>query len=229
MAEPKKKVVLHTAEQIEISLLKPHPKNYKHHGTEQLDHLVESMSEAGFYRNVVVAKDYTILAGHGVVEASKKLGLTAIPVVRLDVAPDDVVALKVIAGDNEIARLAEVNDRALTELLREIKLSDDLLGTGFDDLQLANLVFVTRPESEIKDFAAAAEWVGLPGYDQQDPHENAGITITILFETLEDRERFVAEKKLQIRDKRGDRRWNTVYPYKERNDLKSVKFEGGEV
>jgi hypothetical protein len=33
-------------------------------------------------------------------------------------------------------------------------------------MMLANLVFVTRPESEIEDFDAAAQWVGLPEYQK---------------------------------------------------------------
>lgn len=212
------------AELVDVSSLKAHPRNYRTHLPEQLEHLTASIREHGLYRNVVVANDGTILAGHGVVEACKKLGLAQIPVARLSVGPDDPRALKVLTGDNEIARLGEVDDRRLSEILKELADQDVLLGTGFDKLQLANLVFVTRHESEIKDFDAAKAWVGMPTYDEsaQEPDE---LAILVTFKSEEDRDLFVKEKDLRIKDKHMQRRWLTQWPKIERRDLASVKFE----
>ena len=56
-------------ETIDIEKLIPHPDNYKEHPDQQLDHIIRSIEDHGFYRNVVIAKDNTILAGHGVVLA----------------------------------------------------------------------------------------------------------------------------------------------------------------
>ena len=82
----------------------------------------------------MVAEDSTILAGHGVVIAAKKMGLKTVPIIRLKVAADDPRALKVLAGDNEIGHLGEVNDRALTDLLKDLQSAENgLLGTGYDD------------------------------------------------------------------------------------------------
>ena len=53
-------------EQFSPDQLKPHPRNYRDHPQDQIDHLIQSIRENGFYRNVVVANDNTILAGHGV-------------------------------------------------------------------------------------------------------------------------------------------------------------------
>ena len=149
---------------VSVSELKPHPKNYRAHPDDQLEHIIQSIKDNGHYRNVVVAQDNIILAGHGVVKASSKMGLESIPVVQLDVPHDDPKAIKVLTGDNEIAHLGLVDDRLLTELLKEVKDYDmnGLLGTGYDDAMLASLVMVTRPKSEIEDFDAAAEWVGMP-------------------------------------------------------------------
>ena len=55
--------------------LTPHPQNYRDHPQDQIAHIVRSIEEHGFYRNVVVAKDNTILAGHGVVQAAQQLGM----------------------------------------------------------------------------------------------------------------------------------------------------------
>ena len=123
----------HPVTQAPVDTLRPHPRNYRTHPEDQLAHIVRSLQLHGFYRNVVVARDGTILAGHGVVLAARQLGLETVPVIRLDVAPDDARALQVLTGDNEIANLGDVDDRELTELLRELATEDWdlLLGTGF--------------------------------------------------------------------------------------------------
>jgi hypothetical protein len=204
-----------------IADLKPHPRNYRVHTEDQLEHIETSIREHGFYRNVVVANDGTILAGHGVVTAAERLGLAEVTVVRLDIGPDHPKALKILAADNEIAKRAEVDDRALSELLREIKDVDVLLGTGFDDEMLAALVMNTRPTSEIRDFNAAAEWVGMPAY------ENGGtpIRLVVTFNTEEDRTAFVREQKMRI-DKKTGPTWSTRWPFSEREDVAGFRFEG---
>ena len=103
-------------ETIEVGKLKPHPRNYKEHPEQQLEHIIKSIEEHGFYRNIVVAKDNTILAGHGVVQASKLMGKQKVPVIRLDIDSDSTQALKVLTSDNEIGNLAMVDDRQLSEV-----------------------------------------------------------------------------------------------------------------
>src|SRR5437764_115147 len=130
-------------ESVAVSSLRPHPRNYREHPDDQIEHLAASLKEHGFYRNVVIAQDGTILAGHGVIEAAKRLGLETARVVRLPIEADSPAALKVLTGDNEIEHLAEQDDRLLSELLREIAQDDPLalLGTGYDEAMLANLVY----------------------------------------------------------------------------------------
>jgi ParB-like chromosome segregation protein Spo0J len=213
-----------TIEHLSPTDLKPHPKNYVTHPDDEITHIATSIQQHGFYKNIVIARDATILAGHGVVQAATKLGMVTVPVVRLDLDPDEPKALKVLSGDNEIRHLAEVDDYALTKLLLEIKDTDHelgLLGTGYDEMMLANLVFVSRPESEIKDKNQAAAWVGLPSY------ENAPdiLKIVISFRSEEDRKAFIAKTKLQIeaRDRNTATCW---WPEKEREDPKSLKWKG---
>jgi hypothetical protein len=205
--------------------LKPHPRNYRVHLDDQLAHIVESLKEYGFYRNVVVARDGTILAGHGVVEAARRMELRAIPVIRLDLDSDDPRALKVLTGDNEIARIADVDDRALTELLKEIKDKDEagLLGTGYDEQMLAALVMVTRPASEIANFDAAKEWVGMPDFD---PGSKA-FYLTVQFQNADDRLAFL--KKAGISESRHSEfsdgaHWSMWWPERDINDLASVQL-----
>lgn len=201
--------------------VKPHPRNYRVHPPDQLEHIAQSIREHGFYRNVVVAREGTILAGHGVVEAAKAMGLTEIPVVMVDLDPNEPRALKLLAGDNEMLKLAEVDDRVLTEMLKELSESEGgLLGTGFDEKMLAALLMVTRPASEIRDGNEAAEWVGMPAYDEGGPQ----IKVVITFKNEEDRKRYVKEHDLKI-DKIAGLTWSTRWPFTIREDASAIRFE----
>jgi len=204
--------------------LKEHERNYRSHPKDQLEHIVTSIRENGFYRNVVVAEDGTILAGHGVIEAARVLGLTEVPVVRLPIAADSDQALKVLTGDNYLSHLAENDDRLLAEILRELGERDELLGTGFDKQMVAAFAMVTRPASEIEDFDAAAEWAGagMPEFDTGGQVR----TITVNFLSEEDEESFITklggEEALGlVRKKTGGTMW---WPKRERNDLDSLEI-----
>ena len=117
---------------VPVASLKPHPRNYRGHPDDQLQHLVESLKEHKVYRNIVCARDGTILAGHGVWYAAQKAGLLEIPVVKMDLDPNEPRALKLMVADNSIEHLADQDDRGLQDLLKEIKSTDivGLLGTG---------------------------------------------------------------------------------------------------
>jgi ParB-like chromosome segregation protein Spo0J len=164
MTLPKGKV-----ETVRVDTLRPHPRNYRSHPDDQRAHLVESLKTYGFYRSIVVANDGTVLAGHGILEAAQSIGLDEVPIVRYDFGPDDPLALRIIVADNEIGRLAEIDDRAMTEMLRDLVAAEqELLGTGFSHEQLALLVMTTRSQGEVRDKNAAAEWIGLPSYENVD-------------------------------------------------------------
>lgn len=137
-----------------IDRLKPHTRNYREHPADQLAHIKESIKRTGIYRNVVIANDGTILAGHGVVLAARELGVETIPVIELPIGPDDPTALKVLTGDNEIGHLGTIDDRRLSEILREIKTADitGLAGTGFSDERLAELLATMEPPTPPDDF-----------------------------------------------------------------------------
>ena len=208
---------------VAIDELKEHPRNYQGHPPDQIAEIRASIELHRFYRNVVVANDLTTLAGHGVVIAAAELGRRRIPVIQLDLDPNDPRALKVLTSDNEISRLAVIDDRGLTDLLRDILHTSDegLLGTGFNDEQLAALTFVTRPRGEIGSADAAAEWAGMPDFEAKAP----AVTLTVQFETTEDRLEFVEKYDIGT-TARGDAGigWSAWWPARARDDLASVKF-----
>lgn len=213
----------HPVETVALSRLRPHPRNYRQHPPDQLAHLVQSIKTHGVYRNIVVAEDYTILAGHGVARALEEMGRLEAPVVRLPIDPHSPQALKLLAGDNEIGHLAEIDDRLFTDILKEIKEFDidGLLGTGYDEMMLTNLVFVTRNESEIADLNQAAAWA-----DAGMEYENGFIPLKIIisFRNEEDRQQFADLAKLHFSRKEA-KHWAAWWPAREREDLGSLRYE----
>lgn len=176
---------IHPTENVAIASLRPHPENYRGHPEKQVAEIAESIRQHGIYKNIVVARDGTILAGHGLVLGAEKLGMKILPVVRIPIAPDHPRALKIVAADNTIPRLAEDDPKGLAEMLRKIREEDEagLLGTGYDDIALDRLL-----ASDADAVDANEEWTGMPEFDQQD--KEALQKIVLNFKTREDVEAF---------------------------------------
>jgi hypothetical protein len=146
------------------------------------------------------------------------MNATTVSVVQYDLDPFHPRALKILLGDNEIAHLSMKNDRLMSELLKEVKEGDvnGLIGTGYDEMMLANLVFTTRNKSEIDDFDAAAEWAGMPDYsDGVDD-----IVVHMHFRSLADKLAFGEMIGIKFTDKTNSSYW----PVKEKEDTSSLKF-----
>jgi ParB family chromosome partitioning protein len=201
---------------MKVAELKDHPQNYRKHPDDQLAHLVQSIKDYGIYRNVIVANDGTILSGHGVVAAARKMEMSHVPVLQLSLAPDDVRALKLLTADNEISNLGEVDDKKLSELLKEVLDSDgSLLGTGYNEIMLSGLLHLVSP--------MGAERVGYEEHSEGLPDYEMGVLppkLTLSFRTVADKIAFgkLIEQDLTI-NTRG--LW---WPARESDDLDSLRF-----
>ncbi len=208
---------------LSVSALQAHPLNYREHPEDQLEHIMQSIKDHGIYRGVVVASDRVVLAGHGVLQAAIKLGLQDIPVVLLDVESNDPRALALLVGDNEIAKLAQDDDRKKVALLQEIHLRRDLVGTGFDAQQLSALDMLTRPPDALMANNATDEWVqaGMPDYKPGDPGER----LIVQFRNQKDRDRFVKKFTIVVA-KKGANVWSAWWP-PQKETSSAVKWNGG--
>ena len=218
-------------EVVPLADLHEHPRNYQEHPEDQIAALTTSLLKHGWFKNVVVSyweDSYTILAGHGISKAARRLELSSAPCRIYDIDPFSGPALEILITDNETPGMAQRDDRALTENLKFIHDAPDasLEGTGFDEMKLANLVAVTRPLGEIKSFNAAAHWVGMPDYEPEDEP----LKLTVSFANEEDREAFF--QKLEITDERVTKPAGRLksasmwWPVREREDPSSLIFEG---
>lgn len=205
-------------EHLDPSTLRPHPRNYRSHPPQQVAHLRASLRDHGIYRNVVIAQDGTILAGHGVVAAALAEGLDSLPVIRLPLDPDEPRALQVLAGDNELTRLAHVDQRELAEILNDLGGDDMLLGTGFDEEELARLMLVSH--DEITSEEAEELWRGMPAFSSDEDHR---YSLTVNFATLEDRSDFARRLGLDPTTIRTGLWW----PAREKDDVRSLAYRDG--
>ncbi|MBX6323735.1 MAG: ParB N-terminal domain-containing protein, partial [Rhodospirillaceae bacterium] len=71
-------------ELVSLDRLKPYARNPRTHSDEQVAQIAASIVEFGWTNPVLVAGDGTVIAGHGRLEAARRLGLNAVPVVVLD-------------------------------------------------------------------------------------------------------------------------------------------------
>ena len=129
-----------TLETVDINDLQAHPRNYRGHPAEQIAHLKASLAEYGIVKNIVVASDNVILAGHGLVHAARELGYTELPVCRIAMPSTDPKAQKFLIIDNEISRKSLDDTDQLAALLKELQDSQDLTGTGYDSDEVTQLL-----------------------------------------------------------------------------------------
>ncbi len=212
------------AKATKLSALTPHPRNYRGHPEDQIEHLVTSIEENGFYKNVIVSSDAFTLAGHGAVIAAGRVGLEEIPAVWMPFDHEDPRAIKIVVADNMIENLADDDDHLLAELLREVNDAGSLAGTGWDEMMLSAYEEVIRPPDEQAEFDPVAEWEaqGMPDFEVQED----SFRLVLHFDDPGEREQVAAKLGLYVTNKEG-RVWSAPYPPVDgRADRSSVMIEG---
>jgi len=129
-----------TIEWLETKWLIPYAKNSRTHSEAQVAQIAGSIKEFGFNNPVLIDEDNGIIAGHGRVMAAQKLGLQAVPCIRLAHLSDTQRKAYVIA-DNRLALNAGWDDQMLTVELQELDSeSFDLSLLGFEADELNALL-----------------------------------------------------------------------------------------
>lgn len=155
---------------VPIDALAPHPRNYRRHPDEQLARLAASLARFGQVRSIVVQAGapgrYLVVAGHGIVEAARRNGLTEL---AADIIPADWTAEQVegyLVADNEHARGADDDLIALAELLegqRHAGYALESLGYDADEL---DTLLQELADAHLEDEPGAAEPPIFKDYDE---------------------------------------------------------------
>lgn len=126
-------------EWVSVETLIPYAKNARTHSDEQVAQIAGSIKEFGFNNPVLIDKEGSVIAGHGRLMAARKLGMTEVPVVRLEHLTESQRKAYVLA-DNRIALNSEWDSSMLTLELQDLKDEIDLSLLGFDADELDALL-----------------------------------------------------------------------------------------
>jgi ParB-like chromosome segregation protein Spo0J len=121
---------------MDISQIKPYPKNAKKHDKKQIKQVADSIKRFGFVQPIVIDKNNEVVIGHCRLEASKLLGLTDVPTISVENLSDkEVQALRL--ADNKLNESAWDMNLVIedlkgldTELLDLTGFSKDLIIEG---------------------------------------------------------------------------------------------------
>jgi DNA modification methylase len=148
-------------EQIPLDQLRPDPANPRRISEEELESLERSLRQFGFVQPVLARReDRTVIGGHQRLLAARRLGLTRVPVIWLDLGAEEArllgLALNRISGTWDDALLA----RLLADLQAAPDL--DLSLSGFDEDEVKELLRsletrVKRERPEVFDLDEALE------------------------------------------------------------------------
>lgn len=119
-------------ELMEIEKIFPYINNPRKN--KDIDKIASSILEFGFQQPIVIDKNNVIIVGHSRYEASKKLGLNKVPVLKADLSEAQSKAYRI--ADNKLNELSDWDNELLSLELKELDSLDydkDILGFNEND------------------------------------------------------------------------------------------------
>ena len=130
-----------TIKTVAVSALIPYARNSRTHSDEQVAQIAASIREFGFLNPIIIDGESGIIAGHGRVLASQKLGMDSLPCVEASHLSDAQRRAYVIA-DNKLALNAGWDDEMLRVEFADLQeMGFDLELTGFSLDEIDGLQF----------------------------------------------------------------------------------------
>lgn len=132
-----------------VDRVKPSGSNARVHSEAQIAYLMELIEKLGYINPLIVDEDYNLLAGHGRLEAAKRLGMTQVSVLVVD-GLDEVQKRSYIIADNRSSEKSDWDFDLLVGEVRDLsgEANFDINLLGFDQGDLAVLLGENPDESE---------------------------------------------------------------------------------
>lgn len=106
-----------------ISQLKLDARNPRKHTPRQIKQIAKSIENFGFNVPVLIDRDNKVVAGHGRVLACRDLGITSVPIIRLEhLTPAQARAFNI--ADNKLTENGEWDSQLLGEIFVELTTQD---------------------------------------------------------------------------------------------------------
>ena len=131
-----------TVRTVPVTSLKARAGNPRTHTQKQLRQIARSIKTFGWTNPILVASDGSIIAGHGRLEAARRLGIDEVPTISLEDMTEEQIRAYVIA-DNRLAELAGWDEQLLAielQALSEIALDFNIEDTGFANAEIDLLI-----------------------------------------------------------------------------------------
>jgi hypothetical protein len=127
------------AEYVTVASLRPWVKNPRKNDPA-VAAVADSIKRFGFGSPIIARRENgEIIAGHTRLKAAIRLGLAEVPVRYLDLSEPEAHALAL--ADNKVGELAEWDDAALADLLRDLTAADvSMDGLGFTTKEIDELI-----------------------------------------------------------------------------------------
>ena len=135
-------------ESVPVSDLKEYEKNSRTHSDEQVAKIAASVEEFGFTNPILIDESNGVIAGHGRLQAAKRINMGEVPCIRLAHLSESQKRAYVIA-DNKIAESGGWDDEMLKMEIMELAQDDyDLKLTGFDEAGLDSILAISEEVME---------------------------------------------------------------------------------
>lgn len=157
-----------SVEMVKVEDLVPNVANARQHSEEQIEQIAVSMREFGFTMPVLTDEKNVLIAGHGRLEAAKRIGFTEIPrMVARGWTSDQITAYGL--ADNKLTLNATWDESLLRDALKSIEgleltitgFSEDEISKLFDDS--ADVAIVELPTDRVDD----RFWISVQGPIEQ--------------------------------------------------------------
>ena len=135
-------------ESVPVSDLKEYEKNSRTHSDDQVAKIAASVEEFGFTNPILIDESNVVIAGHGRLQAAKRINMGEVPCIRLAHLSESQKRAYVIA-DNKIAESGGWDDEMLKMEIMELAQDDyDLKLTGFDEAGLDSILAISEEVME---------------------------------------------------------------------------------
>jgi hypothetical protein len=141
-----------------VTDLVANPQNARTHSSKQIRQLEASIQEFGFVNPVIIDRKNKIMAGHGRLQAAKKIGIEKVPTIVLEDLPEDQIRAYILA-DNRLAEKAGWDKSILAiELQHLISIDEiDVTITGFEIPEIDLILEEGRAEQDKDDIVETDE------------------------------------------------------------------------
>ena len=137
---------------VPIGKLVPYVNNARTHSKEQITKLRSSLREFGFVNPVIIDREFNVIAGHGRILAAKEENIEQVPCVFVDHLTEAQKKAYILA-DNRFALDAGWDEDMLRVEMEALQGMDfDVLLTGFDEAEIADLLSPDDGEAQEDDF-----------------------------------------------------------------------------